>query len=59
MQAIRVQVWWFGIVFWVFGLLDRSVAAFADGSIAWVEAWQVFVAVVFFFLWAVLRPDYE
>jgi hypothetical protein len=53
-SQLKIQVYWLGIVFWGFGLLDRTVAAFADGKISLIEAWVVLVAAVFAGGWVYL-----
>ncbi|MEO1560441.1 MAG: hypothetical protein AAFS12_12685, partial [Cyanobacteria bacterium J06632_19] len=42
---------------WLFGIGDRSFAAFADGYISVIEVIQLFTASLFFASWLFLRPE--
>ncbi|WP_414624100.1 hypothetical protein [Calothrix sp. CCY 0018] len=54
---VRSGIWLFGIPSWLFGIGDRSVAAFADGYISVIEVIQLFTASLFFASWLFLRPE--
>mgnify|MGYP001791496460 CR=1 FL=1 len=54
---IRSGIWLFGIPSWLFGIGDRSFAAFADGYISVIEVVQLFTASLFFASWLFLRPE--
>ncbi|MEM1394070.1 MAG: hypothetical protein AAF757_16370 [Cyanobacteria bacterium P01_D01_bin.116] len=54
---LRSGIWLFGIPSWLFGIGDRSFAAFADGYISVVEVIQLFTASLFFASWLFLRPE--
>ncbi|MGB3641041.1 MAG: hypothetical protein WBA39_26205 [Rivularia sp. (in: cyanobacteria)] len=54
---IRSGIWLFGIPSWLFGIGDRSFAAFADGYISVIEVIQLFTASLFFASWLFLRPE--
>ncbi|MEL6459637.1 MAG: hypothetical protein AAFQ91_15490 [Cyanobacteria bacterium J06621_15] len=54
---LRSGIWLFGIPSWLFGIGDRSFAAFADGYISVIEVVQLFTASLFFASWLFLRPE--
>lgn len=54
---LRSGIWLFGIPSWLFGIGDRSFAAFADGYISVIEVIQLFTASLFFASWLFLRPE--
>ena len=54
---LRSGIWLFGIPSWLFGIGDRSFAAFADGYISVIEIFQLFTASLFFASWLFLRPE--
>ncbi len=54
---VRSGIWLFGIPSWLFGIGDRSFAAFADGYISVIEVVQLFTASLFFASWLFLRPE--
>ena len=54
---VRSGIWLFGIPSWLFGISDRSFAAFADGYISVIEVVQLFTASLFFASWLFLRPE--
>ncbi len=54
---IRSGIWLFGIPSWLFGIGDRSFAAFADGYVSVIEVVQLFTASLFFASWLFLRPE--
>ncbi|MBW4561431.1 MAG: hypothetical protein KME32_09780 [Mojavia pulchra JT2-VF2] len=54
---LRNGIWLFGIPSWLFGITDRSLAAFADGYLSAIEVFQLFTASFFFFSWLYLRPE--
>ena len=54
---IRSGFWLVGIPSWLFGIGDRSFAAFADGYISVIEVVQLFTASLFFASWLFLRPE--
>ncbi|MBW4617274.1 MAG: hypothetical protein KME21_29425 [Desmonostoc vinosum HA7617-LM4] len=55
-DKLKNGVWLFGIPSWLFGLTDRSIAAFADGYFSAVEVFQLFTAFFFFVSWLYLKP---
>ncbi|MGF1677517.1 MAG: hypothetical protein ACFCUV_28070 [Rivularia sp. (in: cyanobacteria)] len=56
-SRIRSGIWLFGIPSWLFGISDRSFAAFADGYLSVMEVMQLFTASFFFASWLFLRPE--
>ncbi len=56
-ERIRSGIWLFGIPSWLFGIGDRSFAAFADGYVSVIEVVQLFTASLFFASWLFLRPE--
>ncbi|MBF2017833.1 MAG: hypothetical protein IGS23_22080 [Rivularia sp. T60_A2020_040] len=56
-SRFRSGIWLFGIPSWLFGISDRSFAAFADGYLSVMEVIQLFTASFFFASWLFLRPE--
>jgi len=56
---LRNSIWMFGIPSWLFGITDRSIAAFADGYISPIEIFQLVTASLFFLSWLVLKPELD
>jgi hypothetical protein len=54
---IRNSLWVFGIPSWLFGIADRSIAAFTDGYVSPIEIFQLVTASLFFLSWLVLKPE--
>lgn len=54
---IRNNLWIFGIHSWMFGIVDRGFAAFADGYLSAVELTQIFMAAFLFVSWIYLKPE--
>ncbi|MGJ3251571.1 MAG: hypothetical protein ACFE0J_10625 [Elainellaceae cyanobacterium] len=54
---LRSGVWAFGIPSWLFGMLDRGVAAFADGYLTAVEIANILTVSLLFVSWIYLKPD--
>jgi len=53
----RNGLWLFGIPSWLFGIVDRSFAAFTDGYVSSVELVHLFTASFFFLGWIYLKPE--
>ncbi|MFE4105380.1 hypothetical protein [Almyronema epifaneia] len=53
---LRVGIWSFGNASWLFGISDRTLAAFADGYLSAVDIAQLFTAAFFFVSWLFLMP---
>lgn len=56
-DKIKNGIWLFGIPSWLFGITDRSFAAFTDGYVSTLEIFQLFTASFFFFSWLYLKPE--
>ena len=56
-DQIKNNIWLFGISSWLFGLSDRSIAAFADGYLSPTDIFQLFTAFFFFVSWLYLKPE--
>ncbi|MDZ8032965.1 hypothetical protein [Nostoc sp. DedSLP04] len=56
-DQIKNSIWAFGIPSWLFGITDRSIAAFADGYLSPIEIFQLFTASFFFVSWLYLKPE--
>ena len=54
---IRNNIWTFGIPSWLFGIADRTVAAFADSYLTAIEISQLLMASFFFISWLYLKPE--
>ncbi|NDJ25098.1 hypothetical protein GS682_26335 [Nostoc sp. B(2019)] len=55
-DKLKNCVWLFGIPSWLFGITDRSIAAFSDGYLSPIEVFQLFTASFFFLSWLYLKP---
>jgi hypothetical protein len=56
LSYLRNGIWFLGISFWLFGIGDRSIASFSDGSISSLDTLQLLTAAVFFIGWLFLKP---
>ncbi|MBN3890815.1 MAG: hypothetical protein HWQ43_17220 [Nostoc sp. JL31] len=56
-DQIKSSIWLFGIPSWLFGITDRSIAAFTDGYLSPIEIFQLFTASFFFVSWLYLKPE--
>ncbi len=54
---LKNGVWLFGIPSWLFGITDRSIAAFTDGYLSTIELIHLFTASFFFLTWLYLKPE--
>ncbi|MBV9390075.1 MAG: hypothetical protein JOZ78_26930 [Chroococcidiopsidaceae cyanobacterium CP_BM_ER_R8_30] len=54
---LKTGIWLLGIASWLFGITDRTIASFADGSISAIDLMQLFTASFFFTGWLYLRPN--
>jgi hypothetical protein len=46
----------FGIISWIFGLTDRSIALLSDGYLSAIDIFQLFTTSFFFVSWLFLSP---
>ncbi|MEH2053590.1 hypothetical protein [Nostoc sp.] len=56
-DQIKSSIWLFGIPSWLFGITDRSIAAFTDAYLSPIEIFQLFTASFFFVSWLYLKPE--
>jgi len=56
LSYLRNGIWFLGISFWLFGIIDRSIASFSDGYLSNVDTLQLFIAAFFFGSWLFLKP---
>jgi hypothetical protein len=56
-DQIKSSIWLFGIPSWLFGITDRSIAAFADCYLSTIEIFQLFTTSLFFVSWLYLKPE--
>jgi len=54
---LKNRIWSFGIPSWLFGITDRSVAAFADGHLSAIELLLLGIASCFLVGWLCLKPE--
>lgn len=59
LATLRNFIWLLGIVCWVFGITDRSIASLADGYLSAIDIMQLFTAAFFFISWLYLKPRQE
>ena len=53
---LRQGIWFLGIPSWLFGLVDRSAASWAEQSLSAGDLIQVFPAAFFLVSWLLLKP---
>ncbi|MBD2037198.1 hypothetical protein H6F76_19735 [Leptolyngbya sp. FACHB-321] len=53
---LKQRIWLLGVSFWVFGIIDRSIAIFSDGSLSTLDLTQLLTASFFFVCWLFLKP---
>lgn len=56
LTSLRSGIWLLGLSSWVFGILDRGVATFADGYLSALDLVQLSTASFFFVSWLFLKP---
>jgi len=56
LPILQKGIWLFGIVSWIFGLTDRSIALLSDGYLSAIDIVQLFTASFFFVSWLFLSP---
>lgn len=54
--TFKNAIWLLGATAWFFGIVDRAVAAFADGYLSWQDGIQLGAVIVFFLCWFYLKP---
>jgi hypothetical protein len=55
-RSLRSGLWLLGVSFWLFGLVDRSFAAFSDGIVTATEFLLMMTALFFLIGWLLLKP---
>ncbi|NJL85954.1 MAG: hypothetical protein HC886_08200 [Leptolyngbyaceae cyanobacterium SM1_1_3] len=58
-RYLRIGIWSFGNASWLFGISDRTLAAFADGYLSAIDIAQLFTAAFFFVSWLFLMPSHK
>ncbi len=56
LRILQKAIWLFGILSWIFGLTDRSIALLSDGYLSAIDIVQLFTASFFFVSWLFLSP---
>jgi len=56
LRILQKGIWLFGILSWIFGLTDRSIALLSDGYLSAIDIVQLFTASFFFLSWLFLSP---
>lgn len=56
LETLKYGIWLLGVLSWLFGITDRSIASFADGYLSALEIVQLFTASFFFVSWLFLKP---
>lgn len=54
---LRSGIWFLGVLFWLFGVTDRGIAAFADGYLTVTEVSHFLVASFLFVSWLYMKPE--
>lgn len=54
--TFKSMIWLLGATAWFFGIVDRAIAAFADGHLSWQDGIQLGTVIVFFLGWFYLKP---
>ncbi|MBE9177349.1 hypothetical protein IQ268_02015 [Oculatella sp. LEGE 06141] len=55
-RNLRSGIWLLGVTCWVFGLIDRSLDALADGYLSGIEITQILTVSFFLVGWLLLKP---
>jgi hypothetical protein len=56
---LRTVIWFIGNLAWLFGILDRSIAALADRYLSASDAAQITIATFLFWCWLFLKPNWK
>jgi hypothetical protein len=57
LNNLRTGIWLLGISSWLFGICDRTIAAFMDGYLSALDIVQLSTASFFFVSWLFLKPS--
>ncbi len=56
LETLKYGIWLLGILSWLFGITDRSIASLSDGYLSALDIIQLFTASFFFVSWIFLKP---
>jgi hypothetical protein len=56
---LKTVIWFIGNIAWFLGILDRSIAALADGYLSMNSVWQILIATFLFWCWLFLKPNWK
>ncbi len=56
LKTLQKGIWIIGVLAWLFGICDRTIAGLADGYLSAIDLTQLFTASFFFTCWLILKP---
>ncbi|MEA5514372.1 hypothetical protein [Nodularia sp. UHCC 0506] len=56
-SKFKTSIWLLGIPAWIYGIFDKSLAAYTDNYLSSVEFFHLLTTTLFFFSWLYLKPD--
>ncbi len=56
-RSLKQRIWLLGAGCWLFGIVDRSIALLADGSLSGVDGIQLLIIAFFGVCWLLLKPS--
>jgi hypothetical protein len=56
-SLLRSATWLLGTIAWIFGIIDRTIAALADGYLSATDLTQLSIATLLFVCWLFLKPS--
>jgi hypothetical protein len=56
---LRTVIWFIGNIAWLFGILDRSIAALVDGYLSAIDLFQISIVTFLFWCWLFLKPSWK
>ncbi|TVP68141.1 MAG: hypothetical protein EA343_00140, partial [Nodularia sp. (in: Bacteria)] len=56
-SQFKTGIWLLGIPAWIYGIVDRSLDAYADGYLSSLEFFHLLTTALFFLSWLYLKPD--
>lgn len=57
--VLKTAIWFIGSIAWLLGILDRSIAALADGYLSVIGLLQILIATFLFWCWLFLKPNWN
>lgn len=57
--VLKTALWFIGNIAWFLGILDRSIAALADGYLSAIGLLQILIATFLFWCWLFLKPNWN